>query len=245
MQQTSKRMPAVVFCSEGGKDERSIWDDADLQHIFDNNRNWVESQKKLDPEFFSKLANGQQPEYLLIGCSDSRVPAQEIMGLKAGELFVHRNVANLVVNTDLNMLSVLQYAVQVLKVKDIFVLGHYGCGGVHAATKNQDLGLIESWLRNIRDVRRLHWDELESIKDEEQQSRRMVELNVQEQCINLFKNNIVQAEQAKTGRPRIHGFVYDIAEGELQYLKVDFKFFVRKYTNIYRTADWKRFTNDA
>lgn len=214
--------------------EFSIWDAPDLKHIFDNNRKWVKKQKALDPDFFTKLATGQQPEYLVIGCSDSRVPAQEIMGLKLGELFVHRNVANLVVNTDLNMLAVLQYAVQVLKVKDIFVMGHYGCGGVKASTENKDLGLIEHWLRNIRDVQRLHASELDGMMDNDEKFRRLVELNVQEQCLNLFKNNIVQHQQALTGRPRIHGFVYDIAVGELLHLKINFKSIVKKYRDIYR-----------
>lgn len=212
-----------------------------MQKIFDNNRKWREDMLKADPECFDKMSQGQQPEYLLIGCSDSRVGAQEIMGMNQGELFVHRNVANLVVPTDLNFLSVLFYSVNVLKVKEIIVMGHYGCGGVQASSQNQDLGLIEHWLKNIRDVQRHHADELMSIKDPDKRFRRLVELNVQEQCFNLYTNSIVQQMQAKTGRPRIHGMVYDISDGLLQYLDIDFKEQIRKYRSIYTVADFRSY----
>ncbi|GAB5032809.1 carbonic anhydrase [Nannochloropsis oceanica] len=142
-----------------------IWEDAELSHIFENNKRWVENALKDDPDFFKKLKYGQKPEYLYIGCSDSRVPAQEIMGLKAGEVFVARNIANLVVNTDMSLLAVLEYAVHVLEVKDIFVVGHYQCGGVKAAMTNKDHGLLEHWIRNIRDVQRIHKEELDVKKN--------------------------------------------------------------------------------
>jgi carbonic anhydrase len=213
--------------------EKTTWSKPDFEDIFANNRKWVRTMKQQDPEFFEKLKKGQSPQYLFIGCSDSRVPAQEILGLKAGELFVHRNVANLVVNGDMNLLAVLQYSVEVLKVKDIIVCGHYACGGVKAGCSNQDLGLIEHWLRNIRDVKRIHRVEIEAIKDEDEQHKRMVELNVQEQCLHLYTNPIVQKAQKATGYPRIHGFVYDIAEGLIKDLNIDFKAKVRRMSRLY------------
>ena len=203
-------------CLPHKSEDKTIWDKTDLSQIFKNNEDWVKKMTKDSPTFFKDLdANPQTPKYLLIGCSDSRVGAQEIMGLNQGELFVHRNIANLVVNTDLNVLSVLYYAVNVLKVEDIFVLGHYNCGGVRAASDNKDLGLIDHWLKQIRDVSRTHHGELQSIEDDEERHRRLVELNVQEQCINLFGNSIVQNAQATTSRPRIHGMVYDIKDGKV------------------------------
>ena len=224
-------------------DSPSIWDDPndDFKKIFDNNRQWVDSKLSSNAEYFKKLSGGQSPTFLLVGCSDSRVGAQEIMGLEQGELFVHRNIANLVVTTDLNFLSVLFYSVNVLKVKEIIVLGHYACGGVRAASENKDLGLIEHWLKNIRDVQRLHADELSQITDPEKKHRRLVELNIQEQCFNLYGNSIVQQMQAKTGRPRIHGMVYDIADGKLHYLNIDFKSQIKKYRSIYAVADFRRY----
>jgi carbonic anhydrase len=163
------------------------------------------------------------------------------MGLNQGELFVHRNIANLVPNSDLNVLSVIYYAVMELKVEDIFVLGHYGCGGVKAASDNKDHGLIEHWLRNIRDVQRIHNTELQQITDPNMRHRRLVELNVQEQCINLFGNSIVQQAQSATSRPRIHGMTYDIQNGYLKYLDVDFKRELKKYRRIYTVADFDRY----
>mmetsp|Transcript_26541 Transcript_26541/g.38053 ORF Transcript_26541/g.38053 Transcript_26541/m.38053 type:complete len:467 (-) Transcript_26541:401-1801(-) len=222
--------------------ELSLWDTPDLRRIFDGNRKWQKEMLAKDPQYFEKLAQGQSPEFLLIGCSDSRVGAQEIMGLNQGELFVHRNIANVVVHTDINLLSVIFYAVNVLKVREILVLGHYHCGGVRAASSNKDLGLIEHWLINIRDVQRLHKKELDAIADPEQRHRRLVELNVQEQCFNLYGNSIVQQMQAKTGRPRIHGFVYDIENGLLKHLDIDFKTQIQKYRNIYSVADFRHYS---
>jgi len=226
-----------------GEDKKypSVWDTPDLRRIFDGNRKWQKEMLAKDPQCFEKLAKGQSPEFLLIGCSDSRVGAQEIMGLNQGELFVHRNIANVVVHTDINLLSVIFYAVNVLKVREILVLGHYNCGGIQAATSNKDLGLIEHWLINIRDVQRLHKEELDAIADPEERHRRLVELNVQEQCFNLFGNSIVQQMQAKTGRPRIHGFVYDIKNGLLKHLDIDFKSQVKQYRDIYSVADFRHY----
>jgi carbonic anhydrase len=220
----------------------SIWDPPNLDHIFDRNRNWVTSKTAVDKNYFKNLNKGQQPEYLLIGCADSRVGAQEIMGLDQGELFIHRNIANLVINSDLNVLSTIYYAVNVLKVKDIFVMGHYNCGGVRAAGDNKDLGLIEHWLRNIRDVARLHNEELGAIADPEERHRRLVELNVQEQCVNLFGNSIIQKAQSRTGRPRIHGLVYDISTGYLKHLDIDFRKVLKKYRKIYSVADFQKYS---
>jgi carbonic anhydrase len=236
-----QRRSYASYKGDDETEERSLWDTPDLQRIFDGNRKWQREMLARDPEFFEKAAKGQNPEFLLIGCSDSRVGAQEIMGMNQGELFVHRNIANCVVHNDMNLLSVIFYAVNVLKVHDIIVLGHYECGGVRAASCNEDLGLIEHWLRNIRDVQRLHKEELDTIEDAEKKHRRLVELNVQEQCFNLFGNSIVQQMQAKTGRPRIHGFVYDIKNGLLKHLDIDFKSQLKKYRNIYEVADFRRY----
>ena len=164
------------------------------KRLLSNNKIWVEKQMQADPNFFEDLAKGQQPEYLWIGCSDSRVPANQITGTNPGEMFVHRNIANMVVHSDMNLLSVLSYAVEVLKVKHIIVCGHYGCGGVIAAMGNKQFGLIDNWLRHIKDVYRLHHEELDSIVDETERARRFVELNVVEQVIDLGKTSIVQNE---------------------------------------------------
>ena len=166
-----------------------------------------------DPEYFSRLVDIQQAEFMWIGCSDSRVPANELTGSQPGEIFVHRNVANMVVHTDLNMLSVLQYAVEVLKVKHIIVCGHYGCGGVRAAMTQTSLGLINKWLRNIKDVYRIHREEVDAIEDETKRSNRLVELNVREQVMNLAKTSIVQAAWKSENRPDLHGWVYDLHDG--------------------------------
>ncbi|KAG6576604.1 Carbonic anhydrase [Phytophthora cinnamomi] len=205
-----------------------------LERLFENNKKWRDGKKLLDPDYFDKTSQGQHPQYLWIGCSDSRVPAEEITGLAPGEVFVHRNVANLVVSNDISSLSVVQYAVEHLKVKDIIVCGHYGCGGVHAAVENKHLGLLDNWLRNIRDVVRLHNDELQQIDNHEQRMRRTVELNTIEQCINVFKIGLVQRHQVKYGFPRIHGLVYDLKNGELNEMDVDFQSYVRKYRSIYK-----------
>lgn len=184
--------------------------------LLENNKSWAAHIKKADPEFFRNLALAQEPEYLWIGCSDSRVPANQITGTKPGELFVHRNIANMVVHSDMNMLSVLSYAVDVLKVKHIIVCGHYGCGGVLAAMGNQQYGLIDNWLRHIKDVYRFHHKELDAIKDEDARGRRLVELNVVEQVNDLGKTSIVQNAWARQQPVHLHGWVYDINDGVIR-----------------------------
>jgi carbonic anhydrase len=188
--------------------------------LFDNNKEWVKEQLKKDPEYFTKLANGQKPEYLWIGCSDSRVPANEITGTNPGEMFVHRNIANMVVHSDMNMLSVLSYAVDVLKVKHIIVCGHYGCGGVLAAMGNKQYGLIDNWLRHIKDVYRIHHKELDMIKDAKARENRLVQLNVMEQVGDLGKTSIVQNAWEREQPLHIHGWVYDIHDGIIDDLNV-------------------------
>ncbi|MDF2186954.1 carbonic anhydrase [Paraflavitalea sp. CAU 1676] len=178
------------------------------------NKAWAAEKVQDDPGFFSRLEKIQQPEFLWIGCSDSRVPANQITGTLPGELFVHRNVANLVVNTDVNLLAVLDYAVNHLKVKDVIVCGHYGCGGVKAATTNHDYKLVlNMWLRNIKDVYRLHRAELDAIQEEEKRVDRLVELNVMEQLRNLAKTSIIQRAWKEDNRPHLHGWVYRLNDG--------------------------------
>jgi carbonic anhydrase len=206
-----------------------------INEIMANNRQWVATKNAEDPEFFQRLANGQQPRYLFIGCSDSRVPASGITGTGPGEMFVHRNIANMVVHTDMNLLSVLQYAVEVLGVQDILVVGHYGCGGVAAAANNKQYGLIDNWLVNIRDVVHLHETELLRIQDEKQRLRRLVELNVIEQVRNLAKTNIIQNALRGDKPPRLHGLVYDIADGVLKDLQVNAEDVIRDLAYIYGT----------
>jgi carbonic anhydrase len=205
-----------------------------IQDILANNRQWVATKNAEDPEFFKRLADGQKPSYLFIGCSDSRVPASGITGTGPGEMFVHRNIANMVVHADMNLLSVLQYAVEVLGVQDILVVGHYGCGGVAAAANNKQYGLIDNWLVNIRDVVRLHETELLRITDEKQRLRRLVELNVVEQVQNLAKTNIIQNAMRGDNPPRLHGLVYDIADGVLKDLQVN-DASISKMAHIYGT----------
>jgi carbonic anhydrase len=190
--------------------------------LLENNKTWVKEQLDLDPIYFEKLSKGQSPEYLWIGCSDSRVPANQITGTEPGEVFVHRNIANMVVHSDMNMLSVLSYAVEVLKVKHVIVCGHYGCGGVIAAMKNQQFGLIDNWLRHIKDVYRYHHVELDAIEDENERARRFVEVNVQEQVHDLGKTSIVQNAWKRNQPLHIHGWVYDINDGLINDLKVTF-----------------------
>ena len=190
--------------------------------LIENNKKWVAEQLQLDPAFFEKLSNGQTPEYLWIGCSDSRVPAESITGTDPGEMFVHRNIANMVVHSDMNMLSVLSYAVEVLKVKHIIVCGHYGCGGVMAAMKNQQFGLIDNWLRHIKDVYRFYHEELDAIEDEGLRARRFVEVNVQEQVHDLGKTSIVQNAWKRNQPLHLHGWVYDIHDGLINDLGVNF-----------------------
>ena len=178
--------------------------------IFENNKKWVEKKLGEDADFFKNLAKEQNPEYLYIGCSDSRVTTEELMGLKPGEVFVHRNIANLVNTLDLNAISAIQYAVEHLKVKHIIVCGHYDCGGIKAAMSPEDLGLLNPWLRNIRDIYRLHRIELDAIADEKERNNRLVELNVQEQCINVIKLACVQERYIVDEYPIVHGWVFDI-----------------------------------
>ena len=203
------------------------------QEVFENNRKWVEENTERDPDFFKRLASGQDPDFLFIGCADSRVPANEIMGLEPGDVFVHRNVANLVVNTDINAQSVIEYAVGHLNVDHIVVCGHYGCGGVAAAMQPADLGLLNGWLREIRDVYRLHQDELDAIADEDARYRRLIELNVREQCINVIKTAVVQKTYFGTGHPIVHGWVYDIANGLLLDLEIPFQDILAEIRKIY------------
>jgi carbonic anhydrase len=174
--------------------------------------------RREDPDFFKRLSSLQRPEYLWIGCSDSRVPANQITGTMPGEVFVHRNVANLVVHTDLNLLTVVEYAVEVLGVQHIIVCGHYGCGGIRAAMTSTDFGLINTWLRNIKDVYRIHRAELDAIPDDDARARRLAELNVLEQVDNLAKTTCIQGAWRKYGRPHLHGWVYGLDNGLLKEL---------------------------
>jgi len=190
--------------------------------IFGRNLAWVEETRRTDPEFFERLGAGQNPTYLYIGCADSRVPANVIMGCPPGEVFVHRNIANLIPNTDLNSHSVIEYAIEHLSVDHIIVCGHYGCGGVRAAMQSEDLGLLNGWLREVRDVYRLHEDELDHIADATARYRRLVELNVQEQCAHIMKTACVQQQYLKRGKPTVHGWVYDLSDGLLRDLKIPF-----------------------
>lgn len=189
--------------------------------ILDNNKTWVENQLAIDPEYFKDLSKGQTPPLLWIGCSDSRVPANEIIGAKPGEVFVHRNIANMVVHSDMNMLSVLDYAVNVLKVKHVIVCGHYGCGGVKAAMGNQSIGIIDNWIRHIKDVYRLHEDYLNSFEDEEERFNMFVEINVKEQVYDLAKTSIVQAAWRSGQELTLHGWAYGLNSGYVTDLDVN------------------------
>lgn len=189
--------------------------------ILDNNKKWVENQLAIDVEYFKDLAKGQQPPLLWIGCSDSRVPANEIIGAKPGEVFVHRNIANMVIHSDMNMLSVLDYAVNVLKVKHVIVCGHYGCGGVKAAMGNQSIGLIDNWIRHIKDVYRLHETYLNTIEDEEERFNKFVEVNAQEQVFDLAKTSIVQNAWRNGQDLTLHGWTYGLNSGYVTDLGVN------------------------
>lgn len=191
---------------------------SDLESLFAANNKWADQMRKKEPDFFSKLAGQQAPEYLWIGCSDSRVPANQIVDLAPGELFVHRNVANLVIHTDLNCMTVLNYAVEFLKVKHVMVTGHYGCGGVKAALENRKLGLIDYWLRNIRDVYYSNKDVIDQIANPDERVNRMCELNVIQQVENLARSNIVQNAWARGQELSIHAWIYDIHDGILHKL---------------------------
>jgi carbonic anhydrase len=206
---------------------------ASYEEIFEHNRNWVKQRTASDPGFFEKLARDQHPDYLYIGCSDSRVPANEIMGLEPGEVFVHRNVANLVISIDLNVMSVINYAVQHLHVKHIVVCGHYNCGGVKAAMTPKDMGVLNPWLRNIRDVYRLHAPELDGIADEAARYDRLVQLNVIEQCRNVIKTASVQQMYLQNGAPVVHGWVFDLRNGLLEDLNFDFVAELKNIQKIY------------
>jgi carbonic anhydrase len=186
------------------------------KHLLLENKAWATSKVMEDPNYFSRLSKIQSPKFMWIGCSDSRVPANEITGTVPGEIFVHRNIANMVVHTDLNLLSVLQYAVEVLHVEHIIVCGHYGCGGVKAAVTRQSFGIINKWLRNIKDVHRIHERELEEISDEDERIDKLVELNVQEQVMNLAKTSIIQRAWKYENRPQLHGWVYSLKDGLLK-----------------------------
>ena len=180
------------------------------------NKAWAAEMLENDDQYFKRLSSLQEPEFLWIGCSDSRVPANEITGTQPGEIFVHRNIANLVVNTDINMLSVLQYAVEVLKVKHVVVVGHYGCGGIKAAMNQHHYGIINHWLKNIKDVYRIHRDEIDALPTEEERANRLSELNVTEQVFNLSKTSIIQTAWKYHQRPHLHGWIYALSDGLLR-----------------------------
>lgn len=204
-----------------------------IDKIFINNKEWVEAKLAIEPEYFKNLSKGQSPEILYIGCSDSRVTAEELMGVSPGEAFIHRNIANMVPNTDLSVMSVIDYAVSHLKVNHIVVCGHYYCGGVKAAMQSADLGILNPWLRNIRDVYRTHKEELNAIEDENEKYNRLVELNVQEQCINVIKTAGVQKAYLDRGI-KVHGWVFDVNSGKLIDLKIDFQKLLKDVMEIYR-----------
>lgn len=204
-----------------------------LDKIFQNNKQWIKDKLETDTNYFEKLGNGQNPDFLFIGCSDSRVTAEELMGLGPGDVFVHRNIANMVISIDLNVMSVINYAVDHLKVKHIVVCGHYECGGVKAAMQSADLGILNPWLRNIRDVYRIHNAELNTITDNRKKYNRLVELNVEEQCVNLIKTAAVQKAARDRGL-KVHGWVFDIHSGELVDLKIDFDTILEHIREIYR-----------
>lgn len=203
------------------------------QQIFENNQKWIEQKLGTNNSFFSELARDQNPDYLYIGCSDSRVTAEEIMGVGPGEVFIHRNIANLVPSVDLNVMSVINYAVKQLKVKHIIVCGHYNCGGVKSAMIPKDLGILNPWLRNIRDVYRIHKEELNAIEDERKRYDRLVELNVEEQCINVIKTAVVQLRYAQEGYPQVHGWVFDIHTGKIIDLNIKFETILNNIRDIY------------
>lgn len=205
--------------------------------IFENNKKWLESKLETDKDFFKVLAQTQTPEYLYIGCSDSRVSAEEMMGMQPGELFVHRNIANVVNTLDMSSTAVIQFAVEHLKVKHIVVCGHYGCGGVKAAMSAEDFGLLNPWLRTIRDVYRLHQTELDAIDDQQKRYDRLVELNVQEQCINVIKMAVVQEQYLLDEYPIVHGWVFDMRTGKLIDLEIDFEKILKDIQKIYNLTD--------
>lgn len=207
-----------------------------FDQLFENNRKWIQEKTNADPDYFKKLSQGQHPEYLYIGCSDSRVTAEDLMGLQPGEVFIHRNIANQVIPTDANINAVVQYAVQYLKVKYIIVCGHYECGGVKAALHPSDMGQLNNWLQTIRDVYRLHQTELDAITDESELFDKLVELNVLEQCMNIIKIDHVQRSWYQTGYPKIFGWVFDVRTGKLKDLGLDME---KEFSVIRKIYDLK------
>lgn len=205
-------------CHDDGACRDSVY-----MKLFEGNKKFVADMKQEDPEYFEKLAKIQTPQYLLIGCSDSRVPPDQLTMTKPGEIFIHRNVANLVVNTDLNLNAVLQYAVEVLKVKHVIVMGHYNCGGVKASMESTHHGLIDKWLRNIKDVQRLHWEQLSAVKDFDERFKLLVELNVKEQTLNLCKTSIIQKAWQRGHNVHVHGWIYNIETGYIKDLRIEEK----------------------
>ncbi len=204
-----------------------------LDTILENNQKWVQDRLDADPEYFYKLSHGQKPTILYIGCSDSRVAAEEMMGVSPGDVFVHRNIGNMVPNTDLNVMSVIHYAIDHLKVDNIIICGHYYCGAVKSAMQSADMGIINPWLRNIRDVYRMYHVELNAIADEDERYNRLVELNVQEQCMNAIKTSAVQKAFKERGL-LVHGWVFDMRSGKLFDLKIDFNEILKNIMEIYR-----------
>lgn len=203
-----------------------------LDNVFKNNEAWIQDKLSTDGKYFENLGKGQSPELLYIGCSDSRVTAEDLMGMGPGDVFVHRNIANMVISIDLNVMSVVNYAVEHLKVKHVVVCGHYACGGVKAAMQSADLGILNPWLRNIRDVYRLHKTELNAIENEDKRYDRLVELNVQEQCVNLIKTAAVQ-KAARDRNLKVHGWVFDVHSGKLIDLNIDFDGILNNIMEIY------------
>lgn len=203
-----------------------------IQKIFESNKKWVAEKLGQNPDYFKNLSSGQNPQILYIGCSDSRVTAEELMGVGPGDVFVHRNIANMVSSLDLSSMSVINYAVSHLKVDHIIICGHYNCGGVKAAMASEDLGLLNPWLRNIRDVYRIHKDELNAIENEEEKYERLVELNVQEQCVNVIKTADVQRAYRERGLT-VHGWIFDIHTGHLVDLNIDFGSILEGIREIY------------
>lgn len=210
-----------------------------FEEIFKKNQQWVSEKLAINPDYFKKLSEGQHPEYLYIGCSDSRVTAEDLMGVQPGEVFIHRNIANLVVSTDNNLNAVVQYAVEHLKVKHIIVCGHYECGGVKAAMNPSDMGQLNSWLQTLRDVYRFHKKELDAIKEISSRFDRLVELNVLEQCLNIIKIDHVQKAWYKTQYPTVHGWVFDVKTGKLKDLGLDME---KEFSSIRTIYDLKPLT---
>ncbi|WP_277633388.1 carbonic anhydrase [Avrilella dinanensis] len=208
--------------------------------IFENNKAWIEKKKTVDSNYFADLSEGQSPEILYIGCSDSRVTAEEVTGVGPGQMFVHRNVGNIIPNNDLSSATVIDYAVKHLQIKHIVICGHYFCGGVKAAMEAKDLGILNPWLRNIRDVYRLHKEELNNITDSNERYKRLVELNVKEQCINVLKTAAVQTSYLETGYPTVHGWVFDVSTGKLIDLNIDFDHELEEIREIYDLGNLKK-----